>query len=143
MLARIIDQSRARVEVPQPPRRDDFDTRLERIISQLEAYLIVALAGGTVGNRVGLFFHGDVDLPLGDQRPGDRSAEQIRPFINRVGAQHRKNVIFDKLLAQIADHHFARAGLDRLAFDRLKIFALPQVGAKRDHFAAILLFKPA
>ncbi len=125
MLARIIDQSRARVEVPQPPRRDDLDARLERVIGQLEAHLIIALTGGTMGNCVGLFFHGDVDLPLGDQRPRDRSAEQIRPFINCVGAQHRKNVIFDKLLAQIADHHFARTGLDRLAFDRLKIFALP------------------
>ncbi len=112
MLARIVDQGRARVQIPLAPGRDDFDAGLERIVSQLEAHLIVALAGGAMGNRVGFFLHGDVDLPLGDQRPGDGGAEQIGSFVNGVGAQHRENVIFDELFAQIADHDFARAGLE-------------------------------
>ncbi len=94
-------------------------------------------------NRVGFFLHGDVDLPLGDQRPGDGCAEQIRSFVNRVGAQHREDVIFDELFAQIADHDFACARLQRFFLDRLKIFALPQVGAEGYDFAAIFFFEPA
>ena len=66
MFARIVDQSRPRIEIPQPPRRDDFDAGPKRIVSQLEAHLIVALTGGAVRNRVGFFFDGDVDLSFGD-----------------------------------------------------------------------------
>ncbi len=96
-----------------------------------------------MGNRVGFFTHGDVDLPFGNQRPGDGGAEQIGTFVNRVGAQHREDVIFNELFAQIADHDFARAGLHRLFLDRLEIFALAQVGAEGDDFAAVFFFEPA
>ena len=92
---------------------------------------------------VGFFLHGDVDLPFGDQRPGNGCAEQIRSFVNGVSSQHREYIIFDKLFAQIADHHFAGARLQRFFLDRLKIFALPQVGAEGYDFAAIFLFEPA
>ncbi len=94
-------------------------------------------------NRVGFFLCRNVDLSLGDQRPGNGSAEQIRALIDRVGAQHGKNIVLDEFFAQIADHHLARAGLDRLSPNRLEVFALAQVGAKRDHLAAVLLFQPA
>ncbi len=105
--------------------------------------MIVTLAGSAVRNGVGFFFHRDVDLSLGDQRARDRGSQQVRAFIDRVGAQHRKDVILDELFAQIADHDFARAGLNRFALDRLEILALAQVGAEGDHFAAVLLFQPA
>ena len=49
----IFDQLGARGQVPFAPRRDHLDVGLERVIAELEAHLVVALAGGAVGDRVG------------------------------------------------------------------------------------------
>ena len=64
-------------ELPFAPGRDDLDVGLERISRQLEAHLIIALAGRAMGDRVGADFVGDLDQMLGDQRPRDRGAKQI------------------------------------------------------------------
>ena len=48
-----LDQIGPRLELPFPPGRDHFDVRVQRIISQLEADLVVALAGRAVTHRIG------------------------------------------------------------------------------------------
>ena len=48
-----VDQLLAAGELPFAPGRDDPDVGLERIIAELEADLVVALAGGAVADRVG------------------------------------------------------------------------------------------
>ena len=88
-----VQQVGARLERPVAPRRDDLDVGVQRIGGQLEADLVVALAGRAVRDGVGAGFAGDVDQMLGDQRPGDRGAEQIVPFIDGIGAEHRKDEI--------------------------------------------------
>ena len=75
----------------------------KRVIAELEADLVVALAGGAVGHRVGADLLGDLDLLLGDQRAGDGGAEQIQALVLRVGAEHREDVVAHELLAQILD----------------------------------------
>ena len=45
-------------EIPFAPRRDHPDVGLERIIAELEADLVVALAGGAVADRVGADLRG-------------------------------------------------------------------------------------
>ena len=47
-----VDQVGARLELPFPPRRDDADVGVEGIGRQLEAHLVVALAGGAVRDGV-------------------------------------------------------------------------------------------
>ena len=69
----------ARIEIPFAPRRNHLDIGFERVIAQLEAHLVIALAGGAMGHGVGAGLAGDLDLALGDERPGDRGAEQIGP----------------------------------------------------------------
>ena len=54
-------------------------------VGQLEADLVVALAGGAVGDGVGLVPAGAVDLGLGDQRPGDGRAQQVLALVDRAG----------------------------------------------------------
>src|SRR3954468_8045859 len=49
---------------PLPPRRDDADVGLQRIIAELKADLVVALAGGAVADGVGADLAGDLDLLL-------------------------------------------------------------------------------
>jgi hypothetical protein len=97
-----------RLEVPLAPGRDHGDVGLERIVAELEADLVVALAGGAVADRVGADLAGDLDLLLGDQRPGDRGAEQILALIDRVGAEHREDVVAHEFLAHVLDEDVLR-----------------------------------
>ncbi len=98
-----VEQRLAARELPFAPRRDHLDVGLQRIIAELEADLVVALAGRAVTDRVGADLPRDLDLALGDQRPGDRRAEQILPLVERVRAEHREDEVADELLAQILD----------------------------------------
>ena len=66
--SRVGDGVFARVDLPFAPRRDDGKLGRERFAGQLEAHLVVALAGAAVGERVGADFLGDLDLSLGKQR---------------------------------------------------------------------------
>ena len=129
----------ARGEVPFAPWRDHLDVGLERVIGELEPDLVVALAGGAMGDRVGADFLGDLDLLFGDQRPGDRGAEQVLALIQRVGAEHRKHVVADEFLAQILDENVLRldAEQQRLLARRLKLLALAEIGGEGNDLAAI------
>ena len=53
MLLRVLDQLLPRIDVPLAPGRDDPDAGVVRVVAELEAHLVVALAGGAVGHRVG------------------------------------------------------------------------------------------
>src|SRR5438093_1544287 len=79
-----VDEVGPRVERPFAPRRDDFDVGVERVSGQLEADLVVAFAGGAMGDRVGTAFRRDLDQSLGDQRPGNRRSEKVDAFIEGI-----------------------------------------------------------
>ncbi len=95
-------------------------------------------------HRVGADLAGDLDLLLGDQRPRDRGAEQIKPFVLRIGAEHREDIVADEFLAQILDENML--GLDteqqRLLPRGLKLFALAEIGGEGDDLAAIGRLQP-
>ena len=138
------DQLFPAVEVPFAPRGDDADVGSKGVIAQFEPHLVVALAGGTMADGVGTDLPGNLDLFLGDERPGNRSAEQIKPFVQGVGAHHREDIVADELLAQVFDEDML--GLDahhhRLGARRLQFLALPEIGGEGDDFAAIGLLQP-
>src|SRR5690606_22515578 len=62
-------------QVPFAPGGDHLDARLERIGAELETDLVVALAGGAMGNGVGAGLVGDLDQALGNQRTGNGCAQ--------------------------------------------------------------------
>ena len=70
---------RARAEVPVPPGGDDLELGRQGRVGQLEAHLVVALAGRAVGDRVRALGPGDLDLRLRDQRAGERGARGGTP----------------------------------------------------------------
>ena len=88
-----VDEVGAALELPFAPGRDDLDVGIERIGGEFEAHLVIALAGGAMGDGVGAGLGGDLDQALGDQRPRDRGAEQIDAFIERRwrGTSGRRN----------------------------------------------------
>jgi len=131
-------------EVPLAPRRDDADVGFERVIGQLEAHLIVALACGSVSHRVGARRTRDLDLLLGDQWPGDRRAEQILPFVKRVHAEHREDVIADELLADVLDEDVLGPDAQqfRLLARGVQLLPLPEIGGEGHDLAAVLGLEP-
>ena len=133
----------AGIQIPFPPGCDHPDARLQRVIAELEPHLIVALSGGAMGHRIGADLPGDFDLPLGDQGPGDRGAQKIRPFIERIGPEHGKDVIADEFLAQIFDEDLACP--HHLGFfpGRLELFALAEIGGEGHDLATVIFLQPA
>jgi len=115
---------------------------MQRHIGQFEADLIVTLAGRAVTDRLGAFIGRNFNLAPRNQGTGDRGAQQVATFIDRIPAQHWEHMVLDEHLAEILHVDFLHAQGLRLLFDGLQIFALPQVGTKRDDFAAIDLFQP-
>ena len=93
-------------------------------------------------HRIRPCFRRDFDLPLGDQRPRDRGAEQINPFIKRIGAKHREDIVANEFLAQILDINILDAEQFRLAPRRFKLLPLAEVGGKGHHLAAIGFLQP-
>ena len=139
-----LDQPGAAGQVPFAPRCDHLDVGRQRIIAELEADLVVALAGRAVADRVGADHLGDLDLALGDQRPRDRRAEQIQPLVQRIGAHHREDVIPHEFLAQIVDEDMLGLypGHLGLLTRGLQFLALPKIGGERHDFAFIRLLQP-
>ena len=138
------DQPGARGQVPFAPRRDHRHVGLERIIGQLEAHLVVALAGRAMSNGVGADLLGDLDLLLGDQRPRDRGAEQVLALVHRVGAEHRKDVVAHEFLAQVLDEDVLRLDAEQLGLGarRLELLALAEIGREGHDLAAIGRLQP-
>ena len=83
--------------------------RCQRRHPQFEAYLIVAFAGGAVGDGIGSFGAGDFDQMTSDQGACDGGAEQVFAFVQSVGAQHGKHEIAGEFLAQILDVYVLHA----------------------------------
>src|SRR5215469_2043215 len=139
----VFEEPGARVEVPHPPRRDDFDVGGERIIAELETDLVVPLASRAVRDGIGADLAGNFDLPLRDQRARDRGAEEIGALVKRIGAEHREDKIADELLAQIVDKDLTDAEHLRLLARRFELFALTQIGGECHNLAAIGFLQPA
>jgi hypothetical protein len=95
-----------------------------------------------VRDRVGALAARDVDLRLGDQRPGDRGAEQVDVLVDGAGAQHREDEVAHELLAQVLDVDRRGPALLRLGACRLEFLALAEIGAEGDDRHLVALDQP-
>ena len=142
VLLGVIHQFLTRQQIPFAPRGDHFDARLERIGTQLETHLVVTLAGGAVGDGVSAGFIGDFNQALGDQRTGNRGAQQVFAFVHGVGAEHGEDEVANELFAQVIDVDLLDAQSLRLGARRLHFFALAEVGGEGHHFTVIGVLQP-
>ena len=53
----------------------------------VEADLVVALAGAAVGDRVGALLLGDLDEQLGDERPREGGGQRVDALVEGVGLE--------------------------------------------------------
>ena len=138
------DERVAGGELPFAPGRDDLDVGLERVSRQLEAHLIVALAGRAMGDRVSADLAGDLDQMLGDQRPRDRGAEQVEALVLRVGAEHREHVVAHEFLAHVLDEDVLGLDAEQLGLlaRGLELLALAEIGGEGDDLRAIFGLQP-
>ena len=125
-----------------PPRGDDLQFRRERGGGKFEAHLVVALAGGAVGDGVGLFLPGDFHHAFGDERPGDAGAQEILALVNGASLDDGVDKVAGKFLLQIINVDFGRAGLLGLGFKAGEFVLLADVGAEGDHLRVVGFFDP-
>ena len=83
-------------ELRVPPWGDGLDCGVKSYSAHLEADLIVALAGGSVGYVLGTFSLGDSDLSFGDQRAGDGGAEQVSALVDGVALHGGEDEVWCK-----------------------------------------------
>ncbi len=125
--------------LPFPPGRDHRQLGIEGHRRQFEAYLIVAFACRTMRDSIRAFDLGNIDQMLGDERPRKRGPQQIFPLVDRPGLHGREDEIGQEFFPQIADVKLACAGLNGLLLQAVQFFALPQIRAKTDHLAVIVV----
>ncbi len=144
VLGGVRHQRLARAQVPFTPRCDHGNTRLQRIGAELEPNLVVALSGCAVADGVGAGCLGDLHEALRNQRTGDRGTQQVLALVDRVGPEHRIDVVTHELFAQVLDVDLVlgHTHCERLRTGRFDLFALPEVGGEGDHVALVGLLKP-
>ena len=129
----------ALAELADPPRREDGDLRIERLGGELEAALVVPLAGGTVGEHRGPLAVGDVDDHLRNQWTGDRRAEEVGPLVAGLPLKDREGEVATEFLADVDDLGVdGAAGAGLLERRRPVLARLAEVDVDGDHVIAAL-----
>src|SRR3972149_393404 len=114
MSLRVGNQIGARSQPPLAPGGDHPDARVDGIVGELEANLIVPFACRAMRHRAGTLLLRDQHLVLGDQWPGHRGAEQVAPLVDRIRLQAGEHEVSDELLPPVFDVDLAGTGLERL-----------------------------
>ena len=129
-------------QIPFPPRGDDLNVRIMGHIAQFKAHLIIPLARGPMGHSAGAHLMGNVNLPFGNQGAGNGCAQQIHPFVQRIGPKHGEHVIFDKGFAQILNKNLRDAHGGGFGAGGFNFILLPQIGGEGHNLAILLNLQP-
>ena len=134
----IVDLLIAALDIPLPPRGDDGHFGGEALDSQLEADLVIALAGAAVGDGVRALLLGDVHQALADDGAGEGSAQEIvlvlRPH-HHGGDDH----VVHHFVNQVLDVQLRCAGLDGLLLQTLQLVALAHVCGDGDDLGVVVV----
>ena len=127
-----------------PDRGQHLQIRCQRSESDLEADLVVALAGAAVCDDAAAVLAGRGHQVLDDQRAADRRHQRVAVHVERVGLDGRQAVLVGELVAGIDHHRFDRTAVHgTLPHDLHVLAALAEVDGDGDDLAAGLLADPA
>ncbi len=90
-------------DVGHAPRGDNLDVRSQGLDAELEADLIVALAGRAVADGDGVLLAGNLDQLLHDGRAGHGGAEQVFIFIDGAGLHAGHDEVLGEIVADVFD----------------------------------------
>ena len=113
-----------------------------RAHADVDAHLVVALAGTAVGDGGGAVLVRRLDELLGDQRPADRRRERVLVLVERVGHEGRQAVVLGELLLGVDGHGGDGAGGLGARHDARDVLDAADVDEAGDHVVAVLLLEP-
>ncbi len=121
-----------------------LEIRGQRGESDLEAHLVVALAGAAVGDDAAAVFTGRAHQMLDDQRPAQCGHQRVTVHIERVRLDGRQAVLLGELVAGIDHDRFDGTAIQGALADDLHVLAaLAEVDGHGHHLFAGLLADPA
>ena len=110
----------------------------------LEADLVVTLAGAAVRHRVGTELAGRLDQVAGDDGPGERRDERVGSLVEGVGLESGHAVVVGELIAGVGDVGLDGAAVEGSLTDHLEVLAaLADVNGDGDDLSAGGLADPA
>ena len=130
------------LDVPLPPGGDDLHLRSEPLDGQFKPDLVVALAGGAMGNGVGPFRQGDFRQLLADDGPGKGGAQQIGLVLG-AHLQSGDDDVVHHLVHQVGHNQLAGAGGNGLGLQALQLIGLAHIaGNGNDLGIVVVLLQP-
>ena len=118
------------------------EARVEGAHADVDAHLVVALAGAAVGDGGGAVLVRRLDQLLGDQRPADGRGQRVLVLVERVGHERRQAVVLGELLLGVDGHGGDGAGRLRALHDRRDVLDAAEVDEAGDDVVAVLLLEP-
>ena len=123
-------------------RRDDLKIRVEGPHADVEAHLVVALAGAAVSDRLGVVAVGRLHELLGDQRPADGRRQRVLVLIEGVGHEGRQTVMLGELLFGVDGDGGDGAGRLSAGHGAGHVLDAADVDEAGDHLVAVVLLQP-
>ena len=112
--------------------------------ADLEADLVVALAGAAVGDRGGAVLAGGGDQVLDDHRAGERGDQRVAVHVQGVRLERGQAVLVGELVAGVGDVGLDRAAVEGALADGVQVLAaLADVDGDGDDLGAGRLGDPA
>ena len=136
----IVDGVIPRFDLPFSPRSDHLQLGSQRLDSQFEPDLVVALSGRSVGNGIRPFFQSDLHQVFGNDGPCNGSPQKIFLFVDGTGFHHGPSIFPEEFIPQIQDIRLAGPGFDGLVMDRSHFFPLTDIRRYGNHFTIVVVF---
>ena len=124
-------------------RRDHAHAGVVGAERDLEAQLVVALAGAAVDNRVGAQVERHRRDRLGNHRPRERRDERILALVERIGLERLRHLLVRELLAELGDDDVVGSCRARTRERRLQLDVLADVDEHgHDLVEPVVLLEP-
>ena len=129
-------------QVPLPHRGEDLQARILGGDGGFHADLIVALAGGAMGDTGAALLLGGADQFAPNQVTGQGGTQEATRLVNRVGLQQGESEIAQELFPAVDDLSRGGTQFERHFAERLQINFLTEIDGERQHLIAALMHQP-
>ena len=95
-----------------------------------------------MGDGIGAFSQRNLDLSSSQQRPRERSAEQVCTFVARAGLDQRPDKLADEFVSQVLDIDFRGSDSKRLFLDAFQVIILADIADESDDLTSVVFPEP-